>query len=117
MLSYQDLAIAEQWLESLKDFNKLIAAMQNDLDSYSQKDGANQKRIEILTETILRMKNFASITKQLIDRQKDFLLESGSLQSKHSRLLEDHRILKGYAISRGCDMELLPYLTLKDFSA
>lgn len=116
MLSYQDIAIAENWIHQYQDFQKLISRIQRDLTDYQAKPGASQIRISILTETVTRMKQFGEATKQLIDAQKSILEENSGMYLKHKKLLEDHRIMKAYGASKGCELDLLQFLTLKDFS-
>ena len=116
MLSYQDIAIAENWISQYQDYQKLINRLQKDLTDYQAKPGASQIRISILTETITRLKHFGEATKQLINAQKSMLEENSGIYHKHKKLLEDHRIMKAYGASKGCELDLLQFLTLKDFS-
>ena len=116
MLSYQHIAIAENWINQHQDFRKLILRIEKDLTDYQEKTNPSQMRISILEETISRMKQFGKATKQLIDAQQSMLEENSGIYLKHKKLLEDHRIMKAYGASKGCELELLQYLTLKDFS-
>ena len=115
MLTYEQIAIAESWIDSYKDMQKLIARMNKDLVDYQAKPEASLKRCEILKETILRMKFFVDTTDALIESQKAMLEKYNGLYPKHRRLLEEHQVLKAFAESKGCDLTLLTYLTLKDF--
>ena len=116
MLTYEDIAIAENWISQFQDYQKLINRIQKDLNDYQAKPGASQIRISILTETITRMKHFGDATKQLLDAQKSKLDENSGIYLKHKKLLEDYRIMKAYGASRGCELDLLQFLTLKDFA-
>ena len=115
MLTYDQIAIAESWIDSYKDMLKLLARMNKDLEDYQAKPDASLKRCEILKETILRMKYFLNTTDAFIESQKTMLQSFNGLYPKHKKLLEDHQILKAFAESKGCDLSLLTYLTLKDF--
>jgi hypothetical protein len=114
-LDYDDLLIAEEWLESLQDIGRLINTMVKHNNELKAKEDANKKTISIKDEQIIRIRKFVEAARNVVDRQADMLKEYNDLNRKHKLLMNDYQILRAFAISKGLDVSLTQYMILKDF--
>jgi len=115
-MDVQDFFLAEEWFRTWEDVNRLTARMKTDLDEWKAKPGASEKSVNTRTEILERVKHFVAVTGDLVNKQNEMLKESQHIYYKHKRLLEEHAILKAYAASKGIDLSLLPYMTVRDFN-
>lgn len=113
-MTAKDYLLASHWQNSLQKLLQFISRQQKDLAEYEQKPEANKKAVAIRHQGIDIMEDFIDDTENLIKLQRDMLEANNILQHKHQTLLHDHRVLRNYAASKGLDLSLLPYMTLKD---
>jgi hypothetical protein len=115
-MDIHSLLISEDFKDAWKDIHYLLHRMEKDLASYAGKEGANQTTVNIKNETIKRVKKFVEAAGALVEEQAEMLEKTNGLHRKHKKLNEDYFILHRYAKSKGLDVTLLDYMTVKDFN-
>lgn len=114
-MTIEQILLAEAWQTQFKKIVAILARDETELDAYKQKPDANKKAIEIRTEKNAHTRNFLDLTKDLIYEQQQLLQEANHTHTALQALRIDYLKLQAYAKSKGLDMELLKYMTLKDF--